>query len=57
MPQWREVTSGLEGGWLNGHMPVRYHFNQPFLIVLQKREAKYPFFVMWADNAELLARK
>jgi hypothetical protein len=35
--------------------PRLYHFNRPFLIVMRKREAKTPFFVMWVDNAELLS--
>ena len=29
-------------------------FDRPFLIVLRKRGAEHPFFVMWVDNAELL---
>ena len=31
-------------------------FNRPFLIIMKKRGAKHPFFVMWVDNAELLAK-
>ena len=33
-----------------------YIFNQPFLLIMQKRGAKHPFFVMWVDNAELLCK-
>jgi hypothetical protein len=31
-----------------------FHFDQPFLICLKRRDADYPFFLMWVDNAELL---
>jgi hypothetical protein len=48
-----EVTSSgyvspMDGG------PKTFYFNRPFLIYLKKRDAKYPFFVMWVDNAELM---
>jgi hypothetical protein len=33
-----------------------FHFDRPFLIVMTKRGAKQPFFVMWVDNAEMLSR-
>jgi hypothetical protein len=48
---------------LNGHEheedtnPDHYHFDRPFLIVMKKRDAKHPFFVMWVDNAELLCKR
>ena len=34
------------------------HFvcDRPFLIVVKKRGAERPFFVMWVDNAELLCK-
>jgi hypothetical protein len=32
-------------------------FDRPFLVVLSKRGAKQPFFVMWVDNAELLQKR
>jgi hypothetical protein len=37
-------------------MPVATHyvFGKPFLIYMQKRGEKQPYFVMWVDNAELL---
>jgi len=31
-------------------------FNRPFLIIMKKRGADRPFFVMWVDNAELLCK-
>ena len=31
-------------------------FDRPFLIVVKKRGAARPFFVMWVDNAELLCK-
>jgi hypothetical protein len=33
-----------------------FFFNRPFLIVVKKRGAERPFFVMWVDNAELLCK-
>jgi hypothetical protein len=36
--------------------PAHYLFNRPFLIVVKKRDAGQPFFVMWVDNAELLCK-
>ena len=37
--------------------PRHFEFNRPFLVYVQKRDAEHPFFVMWVDNAELLARQ
>jgi hypothetical protein len=34
--------------------PVKYHFDKPFLLVMQKRGAKRPYFVMWVNSAEFL---
>jgi hypothetical protein len=34
-----------------------FHFDRPYLIILKKRDAKHPFFVMWVDNTELLCPK
>jgi hypothetical protein len=38
--------------------PMATHFicDRPFLIVVKKRGAERPFFVMWVDNAELLCK-
>lgn len=33
-----------------------FRFNRPFLIVMRKRGAAEPYFVMWVDNAELLCK-
>jgi WD40 repeat protein len=54
-----EAESGSDvGGFDDGHDdPNAYHFDSPYLIVLQKRGAAHPFFVMWVDNAELLCTK
>jgi hypothetical protein len=57
------VESGAYLVGNNGHTPEedpnpdRYHFDQPFLILMKKRGAKHPFFVMWVDNAELLSKQ
>jgi hypothetical protein len=32
-------------------------FDRPFLVVMKKRGAERPFFVMWVDNPELLCRR
>jgi hypothetical protein len=37
-------------------IPARYAFDRPFLIILRRRGASRPFFVMWVDNAELLKK-
>jgi hypothetical protein len=37
-------------------VPRRFVFDRPFLIVMRKRGAQHPFFVMWVDNAELLCK-
>ncbi|MBN1919241.1 MAG: hypothetical protein JW889_15160 [Verrucomicrobia bacterium] len=36
--------------------PRYFLLNRPFLIVMKKRGAEQPFFVMWVDNAELLCK-
>jgi hypothetical protein len=36
--------------------PRMFAFDRPFLIVLRKRDAANPFFVMWVGNAELLQK-
>jgi hypothetical protein len=36
--------------------PRMFAFDCPFLIVLRKRDAANPFFVMWVGNAELLQK-
>jgi hypothetical protein len=38
--------------------PMATHFvcDRPFLIIVKKRGAERPFFVMWVDNAELLCK-
>jgi hypothetical protein len=37
-------------------MAPDFLFDRPFLIVVKKRAAKRPFFVMWVENAELLSK-
>ncbi len=37
--------------------PRQFLFTRPFLILMQKRGAANPFFVMWVDNAELLCKQ
>ena len=36
--------------------PRYFLFDRPFLIVMKKRGAERPFFVMWVENAELLCK-
>jgi len=37
-------------------LPEIFIFDHPFLLIMKKRGTKYPFFVMWVDNAELLCK-
>ncbi|HNY27669.1 MAG TPA: hypothetical protein PKH31_09840 [Candidatus Sumerlaeota bacterium] len=39
-------------------LPVSTHyiFNRPFLLYMKKRGATQPYFAMWVENAELLAK-
>jgi hypothetical protein len=37
-------------------IPRSFVFDGPYLLYLKKPDAKWPFFVMWVDNAELLRR-
>lgn len=37
--------------------PTHYYFDRPFLIMMKKRDAKHPFFVMWVANTELLSTR
>jgi hypothetical protein len=36
--------------------PRLFVLDRPFLLYLKKPNAKWPFFAMWVDNAELLRR-
>jgi len=36
--------------------PVHYDFDSPFLLYMKKRDALYPFLVIWVDNPELLVK-
>jgi hypothetical protein len=36
--------------------PIDYVFNHPFLLYMKKRGAAQPYFAMWVENAELLAK-
>ena len=31
-------------------------FDKPFLFCLKEKTGKYPYFVMWVDNAELMLK-
>lgn len=35
----------------------RLVFDKPFLFMLEREEAKMPYFAMWVDNAELMVKK
>jgi serine protease inhibitor len=35
----------------------RLVFDKPFLILLERANAKMPYFALWVDNAELLVRR
>lgn len=34
--------------------PRRFVFDRPFLLYLQQRQAKQPYFVMWVENPDVL---
>jgi hypothetical protein len=58
--EFRLERSGVEleseaGVGIRGLTPD-FYFDHPFLIVVKKRGAERPFFVMWVDNAELLCK-
>jgi hypothetical protein len=42
---------------VKGRREMDFHCDRPFLLVLKKRDAKQPFFVMWLDNAEMLEKQ
>ncbi len=37
-----------------GGLAKSYFFNKPFLVLLERRGARNPYFALWVDNAELL---
>ncbi len=37
--------------------PKQLIFDKPFLFCLKEKNGKYPYFVMWIDNAELMLKK
>lgn len=37
-------------------IPRQFIFNKPFLFCMKEKGAKYPYFAMWIDNAELLIK-
>jgi hypothetical protein len=53
-----EIKSEAMFGALFGRkVPHSYVIDRPFLLYLKKLDAKWPFLVMWIDNAELLRRR
>ena len=44
-------------GAVDAGIAVSLEFTRPFLIVMRKRGATEPYFVMWVDNAELLCKQ
>jgi hypothetical protein len=45
----------------NGHSapppkPRRFVLDRPFLLYLKEKQAGQPYFVLWAENAELMVR-
>ena len=36
--------------------PRDFHFDRPYLITMARRGAEHPYFAMWVDNDELMAR-
>ena len=48
----RGVVLRSEGGLVKKSAPLQFY--HPFLILLERRGAKAPYFALWVDNAELL---
>lgn len=44
-----------ESGMVAEAIPRHYIFDRPFLLYMKQRGVESPYFVMWVDNAELLA--
>lgn len=40
-----------------GFRPRLFYFDRPFLLLMKKRNAEHPFFVVWIDNDELLQKR
>jgi len=51
-----EARLALPNGDEPPPQPRRFVFDRPFLIYLQEREAKQPYFVMWVENPEALVQ-
>ena len=46
-----------EGNMIIGSLGYKdIRFNRPFLVIMKKRDAENPFFVMWVENNELLSK-
>ncbi len=60
MTQFRLNRSGAElkseAGILVKPIPMHYHCDRPFLVVMKRRDRERPYFVAWIDNAELLEK-
>lgn len=60
MTQFRLNRSGAdlksEAGILVKPIPMHYHCDRPFLVVMKRRDRDRPYFIAWIDNAELLEK-
>lgn len=54
-----ESYAGIRGVKSVSYSPgtKRLIFDKPFLFCLKEKTGKYPYFVMWVDNAELMLKK
>jgi serine protease inhibitor len=52
-----EAAMAMIGMSMETKRPKCLVFNQPFLLCLKEKTGKYPYFVMWVDNAELLLQE
>jgi hypothetical protein len=50
------VAVASESNIAVGAIPTDFALTGPFLIVVTRRGAANPFFVMWVDNSELLCK-
>jgi hypothetical protein len=64
--QWTRFTMNEKGVTLASEARIHFRggrsnyrrliFDKPFLIYMKQKGAKYPYFAMWVDNAELMVK-
>lgn len=52
-----KLKSEAQGGWFGGPPVRRFTFDQPFLVMLMRKDAAMPYFAAWIANDELMRYK